>query len=87
MDIILAQNGAGSFGQIVTLVLGGLFLIICLVAAGMFAFYFRLFIQSILTGAKVTLWDLLVMSFRKVRPNVIVQSKIMAVQAGLGLAV
>lgn len=84
MDIILAQNGAGSFGQIVTLVLGGLFLIICLVAAGMFAFYFRLFIQSILTGAKVTLWDLLGMSFRKVRPNVIVQSKIMAVQAGLG---
>lgn len=84
MEIILAQNETGDFKQIVTLVLGGVFLLVVLVAAGMFAFYFRLFIQSVLTGAKVTLWDLLGMSFRKVRPNVIVQSKIMAVQAGLG---
>jgi uncharacterized protein YqfA (UPF0365 family) len=36
-----------------------------------------------MTGAGITIWDLLGMTFRKVNPSVIVQSKIMAVQAGL----
>jgi uncharacterized protein YqfA (UPF0365 family) len=56
------------------------FLIIFAVLAG----YFRLWIQSFLTGAGITIWDLLGMTFRKVNANVIVRSKIMAVQAGLG---
>jgi uncharacterized protein YqfA (UPF0365 family) len=37
-----------------------------------------------LTGAGITIWDLLGMTFRKVNAAVIVRSKIMAVQAGLG---
>jgi len=45
--------------------------------------YFRLWIQSITTGAGIGLFDLLGMTFRKVNPTVIVRSKIMAVQAGL----
>ena len=49
-----------------------------------FATYFRLWIQSVLTGAGITILDLLGMTFRNVRPGVIVQTKIMAVQAGLG---
>jgi uncharacterized protein YqfA (UPF0365 family) len=44
--------------------------------------YFRLWIQSVTTGAGIGIFDLLGMTFRKVNPTVIVRSKIMAVQAG-----
>jgi uncharacterized protein YqfA (UPF0365 family) len=49
-----------------------------------FARYFRFWIQSVSTGAGIGIFDLLGMTFRKVNPTVIVRSKIMAVQAGLG---
>lgn len=64
----------------------GLFviLIVLLIIMAVFAKYFRLWIQSVTTGAQIGIWDLIGMSFRKVRPEVIVRSKIMAVQAGLG---
>ena len=55
-----------------------------LVAFVVFARYFRLWIQSVTTGAGIGIFDLLGMTFRKVNPSVIVRSKIMAVQAGLG---
>jgi uncharacterized protein YqfA (UPF0365 family) len=58
-------------------------LIILLVIIAVFANYFRLWIQSFLTGAGITIWDLIGMTFRKVNKDVIVKSKIMAVQAGL----
>ncbi len=54
-----------------------------LIALAVFARYFRLWIQSITTGARIGIFDLLGMTFRKVNPTVIVRSKIMAVQAGL----
>lgn len=59
-------------------------IIIGLVIIAIFARYFRLWIQSVTTGAGITILDLIGMTFRKVNPNVIVRSKIMAVQAGLG---
>jgi uncharacterized protein YqfA (UPF0365 family) len=59
-------------------------LLILLVIFAVFARYFRLWIQSVTTGAGITIWDLLGMTFRKVNPAVIVRTKIMAVQAGLG---
>lgn len=67
----------------------GLFVVIAFLIFGMIAFaimytYFRLYIQSITTGAGIGMFDLIGMSFRKVNPTVIVRSKIMAVQAGLG---
>ncbi|MEX0794732.1 MAG: flotillin-like protein FloA [Pirellulaceae bacterium] len=78
---LLAQQALGRnlliFGLIVAV-------IITLVVLGVFAFYFRLWIQSVTTGAGISIWDLLGMSFRKVNPRAIVRSKIMAVQAGLG---
>jgi uncharacterized protein YqfA (UPF0365 family) len=49
-----------------------------------FAHYFRYWIQSKTTGAGIGIFDLLGMTFRKVNPGVIVRSKIMAVQAGIG---
>ncbi len=46
--------------------------------------FFWLWIQSVTTGAKVGLLDLLGMWLRRVDLKTIVRSKIMAVQAGLG---
>jgi len=59
-------------------------LIILLVIFAIFARYFRLWIQSVTTGAGIGILDLLRMTFRKVNPAVMVRSKIMATQAGLG---
>jgi uncharacterized protein YqfA (UPF0365 family) len=80
-SILLAQSDVV---QILTIA-GILFLlVIALVAFVIFARYFRLWIQSVTTGAGIGIFDLLGMTFRKVNPAVIVRSKIMAVQAGLG---
>jgi uncharacterized protein YqfA (UPF0365 family) len=77
--LLLAQN------QFSTLLVffGVVALVLLFVIFGIFASYFRLWIQSFLTGAGITIWNLLGMTFRKVSPKVIVTSKIMAVQAGL----
>ncbi len=66
----------GTIGLIVLVLVG-------IVALFIFAKYFRLWIQSVTTGAGIGIRDLLGMTFRKVDPSVIVRSKIMAVQAGL----
>ncbi len=58
-------------------------LVALLVVFAVFASYFRLWIQSFLTGAGITIWDLIGMTFRKVNSNVIVKSKIMAIMAGI----
>jgi uncharacterized protein YqfA (UPF0365 family) len=58
-------------------------IIFMLIVLAVLARYFKWWIQSLMTGAGITIWDLLGMTFRKVNPAVIVQSKIMAVQAGL----
>lgn len=65
-------------GAMIIAVVGGIVLI------GILAFYARLWIQSIWTGAGITLWDLIGMSIRNVNAKMIVRGKIMAVQAGLG---
>src|SRR4029079_6737113 len=54
-----------------------------LVFLAIFARYFSLWIQCKMTGAGISLLDLVMMSFRKVNTPVIVRSKIMAVQARL----
>ncbi len=68
---------------VVGLVLGIVAVIVVLVFVAIFAYYFRLWIRALMTGAKISIFDLLGMTFRKVRPNVIVGTKVMAVQAGL----
>jgi uncharacterized protein YqfA (UPF0365 family) len=45
--------------------------------------YFRLWLQAYITGTRINMFSLMLMSLRKVDPHVIVQCKIMAVQAGL----
>jgi len=79
---LLAQEG--NTGQVITIVLIFIALFFGLVVLAVFARYFRLWIQSKTTGAGIGFLDLLGMTFRKINPSVIVRSKIMAVQAGLG---
>jgi uncharacterized protein YqfA (UPF0365 family) len=77
--MLLAQDAA----TVVYLVVAFGALVFLLIVFAIFASYFRWWIQSFLTGAGVTIWDLLGMTFRKVNAAVIVKSKIMAVTAGL----
>lgn len=58
-------------------------LLIGIVFLAVFFRYFSLWIQCKSTGAGISLFDLVMMSFRKVNTPVIVRGKIMAVQAGL----
>ena len=61
-----------------------LILLFGLIVLAVFAHYFRFWIQSKTTRAGIGILDLVGMTFRKVSPGVIVRSKIMAVQAGIG---
>lgn len=70
-------------GEIIAIAIGFIVVVGLIVVLGVLFSYFNWWIQSFLTGAKVKIWDLIGMTFRKVRPSIIVPSKIMAVQAGL----
>lgn len=65
---------------IIGLLIGGLIVLVLFV--GMSA-YFSLWFRAFVTRARVGLPTLVMMSLRKVNPRVIVESKIMVVQAGL----
>jgi uncharacterized protein YqfA (UPF0365 family) len=69
---------------LLTLIILGVGVFALLVAFAVLARYLRLWVQSVASGAGIGLFDLVAMSFMKVNPTVIVRSKIMAVQAGLG---
>jgi uncharacterized protein YqfA (UPF0365 family) len=79
--ILLAQELG--LRTVITIVVAFGLLIVGLVMFLVFVRYFRLWIQSVTTGARIGIFDMLGMTFRKVNPTVIVKSKIMAVQAGL----
>ncbi|MEO2011416.1 MAG: flotillin-like protein FloA [Pirellulaceae bacterium] len=65
------------------IVIAVMFLMFFVVVVYVFAKYFNLWIQSVLTGAGITIFDLIGMTFRRVNPQLIVKSMIMAVQAGV----
>jgi len=81
---LLAQFFDKETVQIATIIGIVIGLFFALIVLAVFARYFRLWIQSVTTGAGIGIFDLLGMTFRKVNPAVIVRSKIMAVQAGIG---
>ena len=60
-----------------------LLIVFALIAFSVISSFFSLWIQSVLTGAGVGIWDLIGMWFRRVDSRMIVKSKIMAVQAGI----
>lgn len=68
----------------ILLTVGAMFLaLMLLVFFIIFVKYFNLWLQAFVTKARVSMWSLIAMSFRKVNARVIVETKIMAVQAGL----
>ena len=85
MPLVLAQDfgNDNALPYMIAVVVAVIVLFVLLIIVAVFANYFRLWIQSFLTGAGITIWDLIGMTFRKVNKDVIVKSKIMAVQAGL----
>lgn len=80
---LFAQQGA-SPTQIAVIFLVFVILMVALFAFILFAKYFNLWIQAQTTHANVGMLELIGMTFRKVNPNIIVRSKIMAIQAGMG---
>ena len=68
--------------MIVLLVIGGIVILFLLFVLGQ---YFSLWFQALLSGAPVRLIDLIMMRFRKVRPQEIVYNRISAKKAGLDL--
>jgi uncharacterized protein YqfA (UPF0365 family) len=70
--------------KLLPLILLGLAIFAAVIVFAFVARYLRLWVQSYASSAGIGLFDLVAMSFKKVNPTVIVRSKIMAVQAGLG---
>jgi len=75
-------EGFGAVFGMVLLVLAG---IAVLVFGAIFISFFRLWIQALASNANVSMFSLIGMSLRRVNPGVIVQSRIMAVKAGLDI--
>ncbi len=69
--------------QIVIYILAAFAGIMCLIFSVMMFSYFGLWIQAMASKANVGLLQIVFMRLRKVRPSVIVESRIMAVKAGL----
>ncbi len=69
---------------LLTLIILGIGVLALVVIFAVLARYLRLWVQSVASRAGIGLFDLVAMSFKKINPAVIVRSKIMAVQAGLG---
>ena len=82
--LIFAQNGENG-DNMGAWMLGAAVVVFLFVMVflAVFARYFGLWIQCKMTNARVSFPNLVMMSFRKVNPTIIVRSKIMAVQAGL----
>jgi uncharacterized protein YqfA (UPF0365 family) len=80
--LLILSDAEQSLGPWIAL--AGLVVIVgAIVFLAILARYFNLWIQCIFTRADINIWQLMMMSIRKVNPTVIVRSKIMAVQAGL----
>lgn len=67
-------------GQILALIVLGIIVIIVLAVVGS---YINLWLQALVSGARVGLFNIVFMRLRKVPPKLIVDSRIMAVKAGI----
>ncbi len=72
----MADNKWMLIGALVLLLLGVFFLVV-------FFSFMRLWIQCFLTGAKISIWDLIGMKLRNVDYSMIVRQKISLIQAGV----
>ncbi len=81
--LIVAQMEVGP-RQIMLLVLGAFLLLLGILFLVFFAKYFTLWLQAYMSNARVGPLNLIWMGLRQVKPAVIVEGKIMAMQAGVG---
>lgn len=70
--------------QIILLFVGGLLALLILAFGLFFMRYISLWVQAYMSNAKVSPFELIGMGLRQVNPRVIVDAKIMAMQAGVG---
>ena len=82
-DLLLAQ---GDNVKILLIAGAGVLEFIALGNFHAFARYGQLWLQAYTSGADVSLFSLITMGFRKVRPDMIVKAKVMAKQAGLNIS-
>jgi uncharacterized protein YqfA (UPF0365 family) len=68
------------------LILGGVVVLLLLIFAIIFFSFMRLWIQAFLTGANISIWDLIGMKLRNVDYSMIVRQKIALVQAGVKIS-
>jgi uncharacterized protein YqfA (UPF0365 family) len=73
-------------GKEIWLVGGAILLILCIIFLVIFFSFLRLWIQCFLTGARITIWDLIGMKLRNVDYSMVVRQKIALVQAGTKVA-
>ena len=82
VSVLLAQQSGGNWLlYLAAALLAGLFAV---VAAALVVLYGGIWFQAYMSKANVSLWSLVGMSLRRVNSRVIVQAKIMAVQAAIG---
>src|ERR1041384_6740514 len=83
--ILLAQAGGAEWlaKNKKLLISGGILLLIFLFFLVIFFSFLRLWIQCFLTGAKISIWDLIGMKLRNVDYGMIVRQEISLVQAGV----
>ena len=65
------------------MIVGAILLILGLIFLVIFFSFVRLWIQCLLTGARISIWDLIGMKLRNVDYGMIVRQKIALVQAGV----
>src|SRR5437588_620993 len=82
---LFAQGELGKFveNNKWLLIVGGIGLLIGIFFLVIFFSFLRLWIQCLLTGAKISIWDLIGMKLRNVDYSMIVRQKIALVQAGV----
>ena len=83
--MISLLHGTATFATITPAEWAGIVVIILffIITLALIAQVGGLFLQCIVTGARVKLTELFFMRFRKVNPTIIVRSMIMSVQSGL----
>ncbi|HEX8323016.1 MAG TPA: flotillin-like protein FloA [Tepidisphaeraceae bacterium] len=79
---LLAQSNSDA-GSLIMYAVIGIVLIIFLVLFVLAFSFIKLYVQALVSGARVTFIELIGMSLRKINPNLIVAARIQATRAGL----
>jgi len=61
-------------------------IVIALIPLAVFLYFFKLWVRAIMSGARVSLFNLVGMKLRRVPPNLIVDARIRLVKAGISLS-